>query len=92
MRSKVVITRGAVWIAFVAVMILAAVSWWASTLHLGPWSIPVALTIAAVKVGVVGLVFMELGEHGGGVRVAAIIAPAFLTLMLLAMLADVWLR
>lgn len=92
MKRTLRIDKRAVVIAFVSLLGLAALSWWTSTLPLGPWGIWVALLIAAAKVAVVALVFMELGEHGGGVRVAAMIGPAFLALMLLAMLADVWLR
>ena len=89
---KLRIDKKTVTLAFVALLVLAALSWGASTLSLGAWEIPVALVIAAAKVAIVGLVFMDLGEHGGGVRVAALLAPGFLALLLLAMLADVWMQ
>ena len=92
MKTTIEITKRAVWLAFLALVLLAGLSWWLSTLALGPFGVPLALGIAAAKVALVALVFMELGEHRGGVRLAAVTGPAFLMLLLLAMLADVWLR
>ena len=89
---KLRINEKTVTLAFVALIVLAALSWWTSTLSLGGWEMPLALTIAAAKVAIVALVFMDLGEHDGGVRVAAVVAPLFLAVMLLAMLGDIWTR
>lgn len=92
MKTKARITKRTVLGAYLALLALAALSLWTSTLPLGAWAMPAALLFAAAKVAIVALVFMDLAEHGGGVRVVAITAPAFLALLLLAMLADVWLR
>lgn len=86
------ITARTSWIAFVLLVALAALSWGVSFLPVGGFAIPIALLVASAKVAVVALVFMELGEHGGGIRLVALTAPAFVALLLLLMLADVWLR
>jgi cytochrome c oxidase subunit 4 len=55
-------------------------------------SVIVALLIAAVKVSLVVLFFMEVIEHGGGVRLAAVTGPVFLVTLILLMLGDIWTR
>ncbi|HJL17588.1 MAG TPA: cytochrome C oxidase subunit IV family protein [Sandaracinaceae bacterium LLY-WYZ-13_1] len=92
MKRRLHITPRTLWIAFAALLVLAAGSWASSLVPLGALAVPLGLGVAALKVAIVGLVFMDLGEHGGGVRLAAVVAPAFLALMIAFMLGDVWLR
>lgn len=87
------ITLRRVSIVTAALMVLAAVSWGVSYLHLPPAAgVAVALGVAAIKVALVALFFMELGQHRGGVRLVAITAPLFVAILLLLTLADVWTR
>ena len=53
-------TPKAYFAVFAALMLLTALTVWASFLHLGVWNTPVALTIAVTKALLVGLIFMHL--------------------------------
>lgn len=53
-------TLGAYFGVFTTLMLLTALTAWASFQHLGVWNTPVALTIAVTKALLVALIFMHL--------------------------------
>ena len=93
MKRSVEITIRTVVIVTVALLVLAAISWGVSYLHLPPWAgVGVAMGIAALKVMLVMLYYMELAEQRGGLRIVALTAPAFVMILIFLALADVWTR
>jgi cytochrome c oxidase subunit 4 len=83
------ITTGTHVKSFAALVVLTLVSFGASYLHLGMFEMPVALAIAAVKVSVVGLFFMELFEETSSNRLAAVAGVLFVLMMLSFTVADI---
>jgi len=65
-------TRSTLFIAYGALMALLALTALASFLPRGPWTLLLALTIAAVKTTIVFLFFMQLKYQRGLVRIFAI--------------------
>lgn len=63
---------------YAALMVLLAITAIAAKLQLGPWQAPVALLIAAIKMALVFLFFMQLWYQRGLIRVFA--AAGFLWL------------
>jgi cytochrome c oxidase subunit 4 len=53
-------TPKAYFAVFAALMLMTALTVWASFLHLGVWNTPIALTIAVTKALLVALIFMHL--------------------------------
>lgn len=76
-------------LTFVALIVLAALSWLAAALGTGT---AVALSIASVKALAIGLVFMELGRAHAVDRVIAVVALLFVVLLCLGAAADVAFR
>ena len=76
-------------LTFIALIVLAALSWVAATLGTGTG---VALTIAALKAGAIAFVFMELGRAHAVDRIIAAIAVLFVVLLCLGAAADVAFR
>ncbi len=74
---------------FVALLVLAALSWVAATLGTGS---AVALTIASVKALAIALVFMELTRANPADRMIAVVAVMFVVLICAGSLADVAFR
>ena len=76
-------TRGMGVVALVWMVLLALTigTWWAWTLDLDAWALPVAVLIATTKAGLILIVFMRLGEHGGASRVSMLVAAIFLLLL-----------
>jgi cytochrome c oxidase subunit 4 len=72
----------------VALLLLLTLTAWLSTLHLGPWSLPVALTIAVIKATLVILFFMEVRVSGQIVRVMVGASLVWLMLLLSGTTAD----
>ena len=70
---------GGVWIALSA---LLAATILGAYLPLGPWKLPVALGIAALKGGLVGLIFMGLASARAIVRIAAAAGFLFAALLM----------
>lgn len=60
-------------LTFVALLALTALTFGLSFLSLGTWAVPVAMTIAAAKAGLVAVFFMHLAEQATPNRVAALI-------------------
>lgn len=56
--------------------------------HLGPFNLVVALTIAAIKVAIIGLIFMELRHESAIHRLAAGIGIFWLSFLFLLSGAD----
>lgn len=75
--------------AAVALVALWAVSWGLSYVHLGSWSMLIALSIAAVKASLVVIVFMELLHLRPSVRIAAVSAIALFSLLMSLVVLDV---
>lgn len=86
------VTRGKLVIAILALLALTGLTWWLSYVPTGAWETPISLGIAAVKVSIVGLFFMDLAETRGVLRLVAVVAPLFITVMILLMLGDVMFR
>jgi caa(3)-type oxidase subunit IV len=80
-------------IAVVALLVLTALSF---ALHYaslgGVVGTTLALVIAAVKVGIVALVFMELRDSLPATRLVAAVSVAFVALLCLGIIGDVALR
>jgi cytochrome c oxidase subunit IV len=79
--------------AIVCVFLLSmtAVTWYMGRLNLGPWSIPVALSIATFKASLVALLFMDLSDSSRPVQGVAAAGLAWLAI-LLATLTDYFTR
>ncbi len=73
-------------IGLIALWIL---SWALSGVDLGPWSIVVAIGIAAVKAALVVLFFMEIVVEKRSVRVAIASGAALVAVMMTLMVLDV---
>jgi cytochrome c oxidase subunit 4 len=73
----------------VALIVLAAVSFGASYVHMGHASLPVALGIAAVKATLVGVVFMEIGRERASFKLALLSAAFLIATLLTLVAADV---
>jgi caa(3)-type oxidase subunit IV len=84
--------------ALIALLCLTALTFGLHYVTVGELGMAVALTIAAAKVGVVALVFMELGELGelresmAATRAVAAVAVVFVVLLCLGVFADVGFR
>jgi caa(3)-type oxidase subunit IV len=74
---------------WVGLMALAGASFALRFAHLGTLGMPAALAIAAVKVVLVGLVFMELAFEKPSVRLAFAAGLMMIAVMLALMIADV---
>lgn len=68
-------------LAFGALVALTLASFMLSYAHLGAFEVVVALGIAAVKVSIVGLVFMHLAREPSSHRLVAIMAVLFIALL-----------
>ena len=79
-------------LVLVALLALAASSALLARLPLGGLGLPIAMGIAVVKCFVLASEYMELREDRGSLRLIAIIAPAFLLLVLSLAIADVLTR
>lgn len=79
-------------LAWLALLVLTALSFGAAYLPLGAAGLAVALGIAAGKALVVMLVFMHLLEARFATQLVAIVTVLFIVLLCLGMAADVALR
>jgi cytochrome c oxidase subunit 4 len=57
---------------FIALIALLALTASATLLPAGPWSLPIALGIATVKLGLIFFYFMQLRDRGGMIRIFAV--------------------
>ena len=69
-----------------ALVALSLLTFGLSYVHLGGWSVAMAMAIAAAKATLIALVFMHLREHGTGDR-AAIVLGVVLALLLIGFVA-----
>jgi cytochrome c oxidase subunit 4 len=76
-------------LAWLALVALTGLSFATSRLELGAWAALVALTIAAIKVSVVLLVFMHLYRAPATVRLVASVNIIWVALLCLGIAADV---
>jgi caa(3)-type oxidase subunit IV len=76
-------------VTFIALIVLAGASWMLAELGAPTW---VALTIAAVKVVMIGLAFMELSSAHVVPRTIAVALVFFVALLISGTMADVGLR
>ena len=60
-----------------------------SFLHLGSWSVPVSMAIAAAKAWLVAMFFMGLREHGTSDRAALVVGVVLALLLIGFVAADV---
>lgn len=79
-------------LAWLALVLLGALSFGLSFVSLGAWSLAIALAIASVKALLVVLVFMHLSEHHGSVRLWAAAGVGFVALLVGLMTFDVTTR
>lgn len=86
------VTGGVILATFVALMLLALLSFLLSFAHLGKLAIVVALVIAVVKATLVALFFMELVAEKFTIRIALVAGLAFLFLLTGFMVADIGTR
>lgn len=89
-------TRASLWRRnlpiWAALMILLALTCGAAYLPLGPFGIALGLAIAAVKAGLVGLLFMNLRRSGSLIRLAAAAGFFWLVILFALTLSDVLTR
>lgn len=78
--------------AWIALLALTGLSFGFSRLQLGAAATPVALGIAAVKVAVVGLVFMHLARGRAVLQLVALTSLVFVALLVLGVVGDVTFR
>lgn len=78
--------------ALIALLCLTALSFGLHYVAVGELGTVVALTIAAAKVAVVAIVFMELRESMVATRAVAIVAVVFVVFLCLGVFADVGFR
>ncbi|HVV87110.1 MAG TPA: hypothetical protein VHE35_28920 [Kofleriaceae bacterium] len=76
-------------LTYLALVALALLSWFAASAGGGP---ALALAIAAAKVALIALVFMELVAAHAVDRIIAVLAVFFVALLCFGLLADVSLR
>ena len=79
-------------IALIALLCLTALTFGLHYVTVGELGMVVALTIAAVKVTIVGLVFMELRSSMVATRTVAAVAVVFVILLCLGVFGDVGVR
>jgi caa(3)-type oxidase subunit IV len=79
-------------IAGIALLLLTALSFSLSRLPLGVAEMPVAYGIAAIKVTLVGLVFMHLRHGGAGERLFALAGIVMITILIGIAATDVYAR
>lgn len=75
--------------AWIGLLAMTALTVGASSLPLGVWSTPIALTIAAVKASIVLVAFMHLLEHPPAVRLVLATTLVFVGLILFFVQLDV---
>lgn len=93
MRRSLEITPKLLALVIAALLALTALSFAVSYAELPGWAETlVAIGIASAKVTLVMLFFMELLDHRGGVRFVALTGPAFLAVLILLILGDVYFR
>jgi cytochrome c oxidase subunit 4 len=79
-------------VTWLALMLLAALSFGLRFVNLGAYNFPIAMGIAAVKAVLVALVFMELAFEPATLRFAFATGFALLALLLVFMISDVLTR
>ena len=79
-------------IALIALLCLTGLTFGLHYVTVGELGMIVALTIAAVKVTIVGLVFMELRRSMVATRTVAAVAVVFVVLLCLGVFGDVGFR
>ncbi|HLU65725.1 MAG TPA: cytochrome C oxidase subunit IV family protein [Kofleriaceae bacterium] len=79
-------------IALVALLLLTGLSFGLSFLDLGALGTPLALSIAGVKVLIVGSIFMHLREAVFATRLVGLVTIIFIALLCLGIIADVAFR
>ena len=72
-----------------ALVALSVLTFGLSYLHLGGWSVALAMGIAAVKAALIALFFMHLREHGTADRAAVILGVVLALLLIGFVAADV---
>ncbi len=73
-------------LTLIALVALSGLTFGLSYLHLGAWSVAIAMAIAAGKATLIALFFMHLRDHGTGDR-AAILLGVILALLLVGFVA-----
>ena len=68
---------------------LSVLTFGLSFVHMGTWSLVVAMAIAAVKAALIALFFMHLREHGTSDRAAILLGVLFALLLVGFVAADV---
>jgi len=86
------ITHRTFFFTFLALVVLAAVSFGLSFVHLGVMSVPAAMAISLAKAVLVVLFFMELVVQRFTTRVVVVGSMLMLMVLIAFMVADVWTR
>jgi cytochrome c oxidase subunit 4 len=79
-------------ICWLLLAVLTGLTFALSTVHLGAWSLPVALLIAVTKSSIVALFFMHLWDHAGASRLVLVTAVLFVVVLSSLVVADVLTR
>lgn len=91
MSASAITLKSFTW-TWLALLLLAGLSFWLSRHALGAWEMPIALAIAALKAVLVLLIFMELIASSFVPRLVIVVLFAGLTLLLSLMVLDVLTR
>jgi caa(3)-type oxidase subunit IV len=86
------VNRRSFFLVFVALIALAALSYGLSFARVGALSVPLALSISAIKVTLVAVFFMELVAQRFVNRFVVVVAMGMLSTLLALMAADVLTR
>lgn len=86
------VNRRTLGLALCGLLLLTALSYALSFVHLGAASVPVALLIAGAKISLVGLYFMQLIESSKVVRLVVATVPVFVLLLIGLVLGDIGFR
>ncbi len=75
-------------LVWLALSLLLATTLGGAYLPIGVWKLPLALTIAAAKAGLVIAIFMGLGQAGGAARIAGLCGVLWVLLLLSLSMTD----
>ena len=82
-------TAGSLLVTWLALMVLAGMSFGLRFAHLGAYGFAAALAIAVVKAALVALIFMELFHESATMRLAFLTGLSLLAILLIFMVADI---
>jgi cytochrome c oxidase subunit 4 len=86
MEARDIVRRAGLVVLALGLLLAATLA--AAYLHLGAWTLPLGMAIAAAKAGLVVVIFMEQRQAGAAARLAAAAGLVWLALLLALTFAD----